>query len=74
VSHNGDDSIKTARCPICGGLPMFESPTLIPWFCMDDRCDVLGWDPYSTLDENLMDAAPVQVIHNQDNSDEMPNQ
>jgi hypothetical protein len=69
--HDDGDLIKTWRCPLCGGRAMFESLTLVPWFCMDDRCDVLGWDPYSTLEENLMDAAPVQVIHNQGNSGEM---
>lgn len=49
-------------CPLCGGEPMFRTPTLLPWFCMDDRCDVFGWNPYHTLDENLMDFQRVTVI------------
>jgi hypothetical protein len=36
-------------------------PSLVPWFCNNDECDVLGWDPYSTLEENLMDASPVTI-------------
>jgi hypothetical protein len=48
-------------------------PQITPWFCSNEECDVLAWDPYSTLQENLMDAAPVQIIDIQDNSDEMRN-
>jgi hypothetical protein len=57
---NPEPSYSCPQCPLCGGEPMFRTPTLVPWFCMDDRCDVFGWDPYSTLEENLMDAAPVR--------------
>jgi hypothetical protein len=74
MSHNGDDSIKTARCPLCSGAPVLAAPMITPWFCSNHDCEALAWDPYSTLAENLMNAAPVEVIHNQDNSDEMPNQ
>ena len=74
MSHNGDDEVLTPLCPVCSAPPLFAWAEITPWFCTNDECDVLGWDPYSTLAENLMDATPVEVIHIQGNSDEMPNQ
>jgi hypothetical protein len=35
-----------------------------PWFCQNDDCNVLAWDPDSTLEENLMDASPVRHFIN----------
>jgi hypothetical protein len=45
-------------CPVCGAPPVFATLNLTPWFCGTEDCIVLSWDPYSTLEENLMDAAP----------------
>ena len=56
--------IKCATCPVCGAQPLFMLPELTPWFCPADECNVLGWDPYSSLAENLMDAAPVRHFIN----------
>ena len=33
---------------------------MTPWFCVDDDCEALAWDPYSTLAENLMDARHIR--------------
>lgn len=72
--HSGEDSIKQSVCPVCGAPAALAWASLTPWLCTNEECDVLGWDPYSTLEQNLTNAAPVEVIHNQGNSDEMPNQ
>lgn len=73
MSHERDDVLKTLVCPMCSAEPVLAAPMLTPWFCTNEECECLAWDPYSTLAENLTDAAPVQWIHNQGNSDEMPN-
>jgi hypothetical protein len=52
--------VKCPYCPVCSGPPAFAWAEITPWFCINDDCDVLGWDPYSTLEENLTDAAPVR--------------
>ena len=56
--------IKCPTCPICGSEPLFILPGILPWFCPQDACDVLAWDPYSTLEENLTDAQPVRHFIN----------
>jgi hypothetical protein len=56
--------VKCPKCPVCGAEPVLSWPTITPWFCPNEECDVLGWDPYSTLAENLMDAAPVRYFIN----------
>jgi len=66
VSHDDDGRILTAVCPVCSAHPALAFGNLTPWFCSNDECDVLAWDPYSTLAENLMDATPVQVVTNEE--------
>lgn len=46
-------------CPVCGGPPVLPLPELLPWFCGAAGCITFAWDPYSTLDENLMDSQPM---------------
>jgi hypothetical protein len=41
--------IKTPDCPLCGALPLFTGCT--PYFCANDECEVLYWDPSMTLAE-----------------------
>jgi hypothetical protein len=74
VSHNDDDIPYTLFCPLCGAPPAVASLNLTPWFCSNDDCDVLAWDPYSTLQENLMNAAPVEIVTNKEIPPEMPKQ
>lgn len=61
MSHDDDGRLLTLFCPVCGALPVLAGRGVTPWFCSNLKCDVLGWDPYSTLEENLMDAAPVTI-------------
>lgn len=49
-------TIQTATCPQCGAPPILPIPQLTPWFCTDAECPILGWDPYRTVSELLMDA------------------
>jgi hypothetical protein len=42
-----DDSVVLApRCPGCDGPPVDFGFPVIPWFCRNDDCKVLSWDPY----------------------------
>jgi hypothetical protein len=36
-------------------------PQLSPWFCGSDGCITFAWDPFASLEDNLMDAAPVNL-------------
>ena len=56
-----DGQLFTLFCPVCGAMPVLAGRGVTPWFCSNTKCDVLAWDPYSTLEENLMDAAPVTI-------------
>jgi len=56
--------ILCPRCPVCGRPPLFALEQITPWFCASDDCNVLAWDPYSTLEENLTDARPVREFIN----------
>lgn len=53
--------IRCQTCPVCASEPVIDSPNLTPWFCSNADCDVLAWDPYSTLEQNLLDARPADV-------------
>jgi hypothetical protein len=61
VSHDDDGRLQTLFCPVCSSLPVLAGRGVTPWFCSNTKCDVLAWDPYSTLEENLMDATPVTI-------------
>lgn len=54
--------IVCPSCPLCSGPPSFNWAELTPWFCPNEECDVLAWDPYSTLQENLTDARPIEYV------------
>lgn len=56
-----DAAIKTPACPVCSGPPSFNWAEITPWFCINDDCDVLAWDPYSSLEENLMNAGTAEI-------------
>jgi len=60
-----DLGIKCAQCPMCGTFPSFAWVELTPWFCPNEDCSVLAWDPYSTARENLDDAHEWDEPHNQ---------
>lgn len=55
------DTLSCLTCPLCGAPPALAWPSLTPWFCTNEDCDALAWDPYSTLAENLMDARRADV-------------
>lgn len=62
-------TIVCPRCPVCSGPPVLALPELLPWFCGTPGCITFAWDPYSTLEENLMDATRVewkQIPHDDD--------
>jgi hypothetical protein len=56
--------VQRWTCPVCSGPPAFGPTPWTPWFCGNDDCEVLGWDPYATLEENLMNAGPVRYFIN----------
>lgn len=60
----GDYGLKCLFCPVCGAEPSFAWAEITPWFCTNDDCTVLAWDPYSTLEENLTDASPAWHFDN----------
>jgi hypothetical protein len=49
--------VKCPRCPLCGSAPLYAWTGLVPWFCPAEDCDALAWDPFVTLEDNLMNAA-----------------
>lgn len=51
----------TTNCPVCSWPPVVAWEVLTPWFCSNPDCKCLAWDPFATLDENLMNAGPVQT-------------
>jgi hypothetical protein len=61
--HNDDETprLRCFHCPVCGAEAALSTLNLTPWFCSNDDCDVLAWDPYSSLEENLTDARPISV-------------
>lgn len=59
---NDRDELQCLTCPLCGSQPAMAWAELTPWFCRNEDCDALAWDPYSTLEENLMDARQAQVF------------
>lgn len=40
-----DEIILTPRCPVCDQPPAISGPWLATWFCGNDDCTVLSWDP-----------------------------
>lgn len=60
----GTPPLLCLTCPVCGSEPLIASPMLTPWLCSSEDCNVFGWDPYSTLEENLTDARPVRHFIN----------
>lgn len=60
--ENSHAHILCPTCPVCGSEPLFVTPNLLPWFCPRDECLVFGWDPYATLEENLLDASPLTIV------------
>lgn len=53
--------LRCLTCPLCDGPPALAWPVLTPWFCVNDDCEALAWDPYSSLAENLMDAHAADI-------------
>lgn len=56
--------IKCPQCPMCGSFPTFAWVELTPWFCPNDNCEVLAWDPYSSAHENFADMGVLVEIPN----------
>lgn len=49
---------------MCGSFPTFAWVELTPWFCPNDNCEVLAWDPYSSAHENFADMGVLVEIPN----------
>lgn len=62
---NGMDEVKCPLCPVCDSEPVLIHPMLAQAFCSNDDCEVLCWDPWVSLDENLLDMAPAIVTENE---------
>lgn len=54
------DEPLTIVCPVCSSPPVGGLLFITPWFCPNDACMCLAWDPYASLEDNLTDAAPLQ--------------
>jgi hypothetical protein len=52
------NEIKTPDCPRCGQPPAFTF--LLPYFCRNDDCDVVSWEPTKTLAE-IRGSEPQQI-------------
>lgn len=57
--------IQCPRCPLCDSPPVLGLTLILPWFCSTESCLVLAWDPFETLEANLMDAAPITETERQ---------
>jgi hypothetical protein len=45
--------IKCPYCPVCGAEPVFSMVGITPWFCPNDDCRAVAWDPFATALRNL---------------------
>lgn len=48
--------VLTPTCPLCGAAPPFIFPSFAQAFCPNEDCDVILWEPWVSLAENLMNA------------------
>jgi hypothetical protein len=55
------NEILCPNCPVCGQPPTLALAGMSQWFCGTDGCVVLCWEPYSTLEANLLHASPATV-------------
>jgi hypothetical protein len=62
----GENEVKCPRCPVCDSEPaMGIHPMLAQAWCWNDDCQVLCWDPWVSLDENMLDMSPAIVTENE---------
>lgn len=54
--------IQCPCCPICSGPAVLPFPGLTPWFCGAYDCITFAWDPYLTLEENLLNASKLPDV------------
>lgn len=60
-----ENQVKCPLCPVCDSEPMLPiSPMFAQAFCPNDDCKVLCWDPWATLDENMLDMQPAIITEN----------
>ena len=52
--------ILTPRCPLCDQPPAIMLPGATQAFCGNDDCTLLCWNPFASLDANLLDAGVVK--------------
>jgi hypothetical protein len=62
--------ILTPRCPLCDQPPALALPGFTQWWCGNDDCTILCWNPSLTLDENLLDTGFVKLPPMEDGSDD----
>ena len=59
MATDGSDELPGVlcpRCPLCGAEPPFIHPNFAQAFCPSEECDVILWEPWVSLAENLMNA------------------
>lgn len=56
------DLILCPLCPLCRRRPVDFYLNISPWFCGNDDCLVLCWDPYITRQANLLNSSPMETV------------
>lgn len=51
------EPVLTPDCPMCG-MPMLDlfGPAVMTPLCPNEACDVIMWDPFSTIAQNIANA------------------
>lgn len=75
VNPGSTPEILCPRCPLCGAKPPFIWPSFAQAFCPNEECDVIVWEPWVSLAENLMNANTVDFLRPEEGppSDRFPN-
>lgn len=56
------DEPPCPNCPLCSSPAPFIFPNLRNAFCVNEDCDVLTWDPWATLEQNLTNAGKARYF------------
>lgn len=62
MATDGSDELRVLcpTCPLCGSVPPFIYPSFAQAFCTNEDCDVILWEPWVSLAQNLMNANTVK--------------
>jgi hypothetical protein len=61
--------IKCPYCPICGAEPILATINVSPWFCPNEDCNCLAWDPYIPAVQSVASRYKLDLID--ENSDDL---